>query len=205
MAKSKIMCSGTIRVFRDGKVNRIKRGGEEIPANINYVGRGQAYESVFADGKLHYVHRLVAAAFVPPYHGSVVNHINGNKRDNRAENLEWCTAAENIKHAYDTGLINWYKQGCKCRICGADITGKRDAKFDSVCERCETPLINAAQQMVAEYHLTHFAEEIERCIDMEAKAQTIRKFKDRGLTLRGIGKVVGLSGERVRQILEDYA
>jgi uncharacterized HNH endonuclease L247 len=53
------------------------------------------------------IHRIVALTFIPssrPLDGLMVNHINGNKYDNRVENLEWCTPQENAQHAYRSGL-----------------------------------------------------------------------------------------------------
>lgn len=50
--------------------------------------------------KNHYVHRLVADAFLDKPDGkNYVNHIDYNKKNNNASNLEWCTQKENIDHS----------------------------------------------------------------------------------------------------------
>ncbi len=54
---------------------------------------------------LRYVHRLMGDTYIENPEGKrTINHKNGNKQDNRLENLEWMTHGENTQHAYDTGL-----------------------------------------------------------------------------------------------------
>lgn len=66
-----------------------------------------------ADGKGGHkqlsIHVLVAKHFLPnPYEYTQVNHIDGNKENNHMNNLEWCSASQNINHAFETGLRPGY-------------------------------------------------------------------------------------------------
>jgi|SRR5690554_3762970 len=54
------------------------------------------------------IHRLVAEVFVDAVEGKpIVNHIDGNKLNNNADNLEWSTHSENIDHAITNGLAKF--------------------------------------------------------------------------------------------------
>lgn len=79
--------------------------------NIRYKGHakrklqlnssGYLYLGVRVNGKFTNlrVHRLVAQTFLPKIDGKeFINHIDGDKTNNRVDNLEWCTASENEIH-----------------------------------------------------------------------------------------------------------
>lgn len=83
--------------------------------------------------KRYSVHRLVATAFYGKNNGMVVNHINGIRSDNRIDNLEFITQADNVKHAFKTGLNDITKQHKKvARI--DPISNEITATYDSIKE-----------------------------------------------------------------------
>ena len=94
-------------VSDQGNVRSLYRNKRQLKPATN---RGYRQVVLYAEDGLttkgHTVHRLVATAFVPnPNELPWVNHINGDKADNRVTNLEWCDRAGNVRHAVQTGLI----------------------------------------------------------------------------------------------------
>ena len=76
-----------------------------ITQRISNKGYSTVTLSKNGQSKSQHVHRLLAQAFIPnPENKATVNHLNGDKLDNRIENLEWATYSENAIHAYKSGL-----------------------------------------------------------------------------------------------------
>lgn len=118
---------GHYEASRDGVLRSVARtimraDGKplRVPARVlstTVSNRGYERASMVRDGKARRigVHQAVAAAWLPAppgpigtKHGSqyVVNHKDGNKANNHADNLEYVTSRENVAHARRTGLLS---------------------------------------------------------------------------------------------------
>lgn len=83
----------------------IKRG-KILKLYISKKGYLQVNLTKNRQSKTSSVHRLVATAFIQnPKNKPEVNHIDGNKQNNKIDNLEWVTSSENTIHAIKTGLV----------------------------------------------------------------------------------------------------
>lgn len=94
------------------RVNSYGRRCKGIPRAFTLNRNGYLYVNLCKNGQLknHLVHRLVAEAFVEnPQHKETVNHKNEIKTDNRADNLEWLTLAENLRYGTHTERATAHK------------------------------------------------------------------------------------------------
>lgn len=135
---------GLYRVSNLGKVFSIRRN-KILKGKVDRYG----YQCVVLwNGKNNYrtVHRLVASAFVPKVEGrNVVNHLDCDKLNNNADNLEWTTVKENTIHAYKN--IKHYNDRCNelwklsmdkiCVKVDAFFNGEYVGSFDSKKEAAE--------------------------------------------------------------------
>lgn len=110
----RITCDGKVFTQSKHKIPLVGKGMEftgefktilRAERELTYFVNNRGYKTVVFGKRTHMVHRLVATYFCSNEGNKpIVNHIDGNKLNNLHNNLEWCTVAENNKHARETGL-----------------------------------------------------------------------------------------------------
>lgn len=107
-------------LYQISNLGQVKRDGRILKQNLD--GRGYLGLALSKNGKAktNRIHKLVAWHFVGGFNeGLQVNHIDGNKQNNKSTNLEWVTHKENAIHAVNTGLTKLKKRGQHSRFKGA--------------------------------------------------------------------------------------
>lgn len=103
---------GTNGIYYVSDLGNVKKvGGKQFKYNgtnlkLCKINSGYLIAKMYVNHKhiQRAVHRLVAETFLGKCEGLDVNHKNGNKQDNRLENLEWCSRKENMEHCSRNGL-----------------------------------------------------------------------------------------------------
>jgi hypothetical protein len=90
--KYEVSSKGLVRVSSSLKLLKLSNVNGYRSVSLNQSGKVRSFR----------VHRLVAIAFIKnPSNKNIVNHKDGNKSNNKVENLEWSTSSENQKHKTD--------------------------------------------------------------------------------------------------------
>ena len=84
------------------------------------------YFCFFEKNKVHHVHRMVGELFLKnpePKKFNMINHLDGNKKNNAFYNLEWCNCSMNTDHAHMMGYMKKYDESTIRKICEQLVEG----------------------------------------------------------------------------------
>ena len=157
--------------------------------------------------KICSLHRLMAETFIPnPNNYPIINHINGDKQDNRVENLEWCTFSYNNKEAYRLGLrkvsektIKQFKRDClKPENIQQAIKNLKDNREKAIQKSREKNRKKVVIYKNEDYKI--FESEIEACKYLKvAKGSVGRVANNNKFTIKGY-KAKYLKGDEINDI-----
>lgn len=136
-----------------GRVKSLKRG-RVLTLRKHHKGYMQVHLRVNGKDIMPKVHRLVAKAFIEnPHDLPQINHINGDKTDNRVENLEWCTNSQNQKHCYSVLKRKPFEKSVVCvednKLYSSSRVASRNLCIDN---SCITKCCKGKRQTAGGYH-----------------------------------------------------
>ena len=150
---------GLYEVSNTGKIKSLTRklnDGRIWKGRIMSTPLSLGYPSVSLrkEGKYYKqrVHRIVGKEFVEGYQkGLFINHKDGIKTNNNYTNLEWCTIADNLKHAHKTGLNPNIFRGVyekrRKKIVQLTLEGEYITTFNSIKEAAKA--VNVSYQIIS--------------------------------------------------------
>lgn len=212
MVSFKIIENGRFKVYENGHVEKRDKQGNYIEAVLttNTVGRKSSPRkelttSYYENGKQqhYYVKKLIASAFLSEREGGkFINYIDGDYTNVDPSNLAYVTEDERIEKMLQTKQDN----AILCICCGKRTTNtaglcpdcKEEKKREKALEISNENKAVKIEVLKKEFEQVNFN-------NLSDKKRTILEKRLEGYTLEDIGEEVGVTRERVRQILKHIA
>lgn len=183
-----------VKADKDGTIYKRYASGEM--GAVEQVNKTDGYNvvSVTINGKprILVAHRIVAKTYIPnPENKPQVNHIDGNKSNNRVDNLEWCTAKENAKHAFEVLAPN-------CPYCGVSTIAR-----GGVCPKCRYRVARSEREE-SRANLNRIRKDL-KYVNLEKlrkKDKEIIELRKSGKSYKEIGELKGFSRQRAHQLIK---
>lgn len=132
----------SINHIRKNGTNEYVQKGKILKFNLNSNGYYRVRLSKNGIAKTYRVNRLIALTFIEnPLNKKTVNHINGNKLDNRVENLEWATEREQAIHRHNILKVP-YSDCKKCHEANKKKIIRSDGKIYNSLQEAKQDLNN---------------------------------------------------------------